>query len=236
MEYDSRPASSGMNPLIMIVAGLVVVAVVGALVYFLVLAPSGSDQNASQPQSSASSSEDSSAAASIAASAEEDASNAAEMSNLDSDWRRAFREFQQGLDIQATQASDTLEAASGGQQDALFRLVHGNIQNAPGFTNSRGRVALYRTPQGQWLLRFFDFGIVPGPDYKVTLSSRSVVRAIGDLNAPFHTTQTVGELTQFFGEKIFVLPSDFNPTNMQSVTVWSDTYDVLVASAILQTN
>ena len=165
MEYDSRPASSGMNPLIMIVAGLVVVAVVGALVYFLVLAPSGSDQNASQPQSSASSSEDSSAAASIAASAEEDASNAAEMSNLDSDWRRAFREFQQGLDIQATQASDTLEAASGGQQDALFRLVHGNIQNAPGFTNSRGRVARPGARQSgspfwpSWLLlRFWHYG------------------------------------------------------------------------------
>jgi len=96
----------------------------------------------------------------------------------------------------------------------------------------RGRVTMYRLPDGRHALRLQDFYVTPNIDLEIQLSSRRTPRTTREYTRAPATF--VSRLDVTAGSMNFVLPEGVDPSRYRSVVVWCENVFSAYAAATLQ--
>jgi Electron transfer DM13 len=109
----------------------------------------------------------------------------------------------------------------------------GNTVAPDAFRQAQGSVTLYRSADGSLLLRFDNFQVTNGPQMVVYLVAVPTPLSKDDLDLPGVTHFEVGPLKGNQGNQQFAIPKDLQFTRYQSVVVYSESLQLIYASAQL---
>ncbi len=109
-------------------------------------------------------------------------------------------------------------------------LLQGQFTNIDDQHEGRGTATLYQLPDGSRLLRFEDFFVTNGPDVHVLLDDNPTLASSADLT----NAVEVGLLKGNVGNQNYEIPADLDLSQVQSVVLYCEQYDVLMTLATLE--
>jgi hypothetical protein len=99
---------------------------------------------------------------------------------------------------------------------------------------ARGSVTLYRSANGDLLLRFDDFAVTNGPDLMVYLCGVAEPKTRDDLGGGGVSEFPVGRLKGSVGNQQFPIPRELTITRYKSVVIYSESLQTIYSYASLQ--
>ncbi len=99
---------------------------------------------------------------------------------------------------------------------------------------AKGSVSLYRSANGDLLLRFDDFAVTNGPELKVYLCGVSEPKTSADLNSGGVSEYPVAPLKGSVGNQQYVIPRELSITRYKSVVIYSESLQTIYSYAVLQ--
>jgi hypothetical protein len=99
---------------------------------------------------------------------------------------------------------------------------------------AKGSVSLYRSANGDLLLRFDEFSVTNGPDLAVYLSGMAAPKTKEDLGGGGVPEFKVGPLKGSRGNQQYAIPRELTITRYKSVVIYSESLATVYSSAPLQ--
>jgi Electron transfer DM13 len=97
-----------------------------------------------------------------------------------------------------------------------------------------GHVTLYRSANGNLLLRFDDFSVTNGPDLHVYLSGNAAPKTKADLGVSGVLEIDIGPLKGSIGNQQYPVPAELKIANYKSVVIYSESLAAVYSTARLQ--
>ena len=117
------------------------------------------------------------------------------------------------------------------QAAALGGLVASGSFIQPDANNPLHRGSGAVSVHGHEVVLGADFAVTPGPDYRVLLVPKPVIRATADVANTMYVD--LGPLAAFKGEQSFKVPAGVDLSNYPSVVIWCAAYGTLISTADL---
>jgi hypothetical protein len=133
--------------------------------------------------------------------------------------------------IEQEQSAQATAPASGPAITGPTVLGQGRFVDGDGFHKGSGLATLYALADGTYLLRFEEFTTTNGPDLRVFLSPNAVPTDHGSLGEYLE----VGTLKGNIGDQNYTLPAGFDPSGYKSVVIYCLPFQVIFATATLET-
>ena len=124
------------------------------------------------------------------------------------------------------------EKAEGETPQAAVKLKSGEFRDQDGFHRGSGQAAVYRGPDGSYVLRIEEFKVTNGPDLHILLASHADPRRRDDLDGPGYID--LGQLKGNIGSQNYPLPDDLSLADHRSVVIYCKPFHVIFSVAPLQ--
>ena len=112
---------------------------------------------------------------------------------------------------------------------SVTALKSGSFRGADSFHRGSGTATIYRSADGQSVLRLEDFSVTNGPDLRVLLAPASDPQGRGDIQGYIE----LGELKGNMGNQNYFLPQDEDPADYGSVVIYCNPFQVVFSVASL---
>ena len=134
-----------------------------------------------------------------------------------------------------SEVNESMAQMTGGpaDQDAVKAELTGEFRDADAFHKGSGTATIYEiVDTGERVLRFEDFRVTNGPDLRVLLANAANPESHSDLDESGYVE--LSELKGNVGPQNYVIPSDFDLSNAQSVVIYCNPFRVLFSVATLE--
>ena len=118
-------------------------------------------------------------------------------------------------------------------QNAVQAELTGEFRDADSFHKGSGTATIFEiVATGERVLRFEDFRVTNGPDLRVLLANAANPESHSDLDESGYVE--LSELKGNVGPQNYVIPSDFDLSNTQSVVIYCNPFRVVFSVATLE--
>lgn len=111
-------------------------------------------------------------------------------------------------------------------------LSSGSFTRVDDLHAAEGSATIYRTPEGQLILRLENFKATNGPDLYVSLSGHPMPRSSDEAHASGY--REIARLKASQGNQNYELPADLDPTQYRSVVIYCRAFSVVFSTAELE--
>ena len=129
----------------------------------------------------------------------------------------------------ADEMHDEAAPAEMAMDASVTALKSGSFRGADSFHRGSGTATIYRSADGQSVLRLEDFSVTNGPDLRVLLAPASDPQGRGDIQGYIE----LGELKGNMGNQNYFLPQDEDPADYGSVVIYCNPFQVIFSVASL---
>lgn len=119
------------------------------------------------------------------------------------------------------------------EMNAPVPVAAGRFETLDAIRWGQGRVTVYQSIDGLFLLRFEDFRTLNGPDLRVALSAAETPTTIEAMTVNETEPFAVSSLLTSFGNQNYELPEGFNLSPYRSVIIYSAALDMVYTYAPL---
>ena len=134
-----------------------------------------------------------------------------------------------------SEVNESMAQMNGGSadQNAVQAELTGEFRDADAFHKGSGTATIYEIDAtGERVLRFEDFRVTNGPDLRVLLANAANPESHSDLDESGYVE--LSELKGNVGPQNYVIPSDFDLSNAQSVVIYCNPFRVVFSVATLE--
>ena len=134
-----------------------------------------------------------------------------------------------------SEVNESMAQMTGGaaDQNAVQAELTGEFRDADAFHKGSGTATIYEIgATGERVLRFEDFRVTNGPDLRVLLANAANPESHSDLDESGYVE--LSELKGNVGSQNYVIPSDFDLSNAQSVVIYCSPFRVVFSVATLE--
>ena len=118
-------------------------------------------------------------------------------------------------------------------QNAVQAELTGEFRDADSFHKGSGTATIFEiVATGERVLRFEDFRVTNGPDLRILLANAANPESHSDLDESGYVE--LSELKGNVGPQNYVIPSDFDLSNTQSVVIYCNPFRVVFSVATLE--
>ena len=134
-----------------------------------------------------------------------------------------------------SEVNESMAQMKGGpaDQDAVKAELTGEFRDADAFHKGSGTATIYEiVDTGERVLRFEDFRVTNGPDLRVLLANGANPESHSDLDESGYVE--LSALKGNVGPQNYVIPSDFDLSNAQSVVIYCNPFRMVFSVATLE--